>query len=177
MNRSGSPLPRSSWGGPPVDDIGHVGAFPGERRDRPGKRDRLRSRRGRRSRWSRSWRCRSRWRWTRSRRRWNRRCWSWRRRRWNWCWGGVFLGGGRRPSSRDLVARMTVAGWLSSRVLPARVPNWGRPGLVPVWVPLPGRGTWRRPRGIGARRPRTGGVRPHVDGEGAAFRTHDVGIR
>ena len=42
----------------------------------------------------------------------------------------LVLARGEAAQPRDLVARMTVAGWLSSRVLPARVPNWERPRLV-----------------------------------------------
>jgi len=42
----------------------------------------------------------------------------------------LVLARGEAAQARDLVARMSVVGWRSSRVRPARVPNWERPRLV-----------------------------------------------
>ena len=50
---------------------------------------------------------------------------------------GAGVGEGGDGTAAGPVARRSVVGWLSSRVLPARVPNWERPRLGTVWVPLP----------------------------------------
>ena len=148
-----------------LEDIRHVRTHPRTRLDLAGERDRLRSWRWRR-RWRRSWgyrcgwyrrgRCRSRGcrsrgcrsRGCRSRgcrSGWCRsgRCWRWRRWRWSWC------GRHRRGTSlreRELLARYR----RPCRPFGSRI---GRDRDSYGLGPLAALGTWRRPRGIGTRRP------------------------